>query len=364
MNNQEISRVDVYPLDVPLLAPFGISSSSVEKVRNVAVRITLADGSEGWGETPTLPPVTVEDQPVALAALAQEAELLVGRNAGDWRRIAGELAERRADLAAVRAGIEVALIDAFACSCRVPLFRFFGGYDNSIMTDITIPITTAGEARELAAKYRVLGFETIKVKVGRDIAADLDRVFAIRRGHPSCRLVLDANAAYSVEEVFYVLRELERGGVVPALLEQPVPREDWEGLGCLAREAGVPVAADESCRNAEDALRIVRDRLAQVINIKLAKCGVVEVMQITAIARAGRIGLMIGGMVETRLAMGFSAHFAAGSGGFEWIDLDTPLLLAEDPIAGGYQASGPRYFLRNDIPGHGGSLIDRYRELR
>ena len=134
-----------------------------------------------------------------------------------------------------------------------------------------------------------------------------------------------------------------RPGIEPALLEQPVAREDWEGLGRLAREAGVPVAADESCRTPEDAVRIGRGGLAQVLNIKLAKSGVVQALDIAAIARAFGLGLMIGGMVETRLGMGFSAHLAAGLGGFDWVDLDTPLLLTDDPITGGYRSEGARF---------------------
>ena len=65
---------------------------------------------------------------------------------------------------------------------------------------------------------------------------------------------------------------------------------------------------------------------------------------------------MIGGMVETRLAMGFAAHFAAGHGNFEWIDLDTPLLMASDPVEGGYSVEGPRYNLSGIAAGHGGTL--------
>jgi 3-keto-L-gulonate-6-phosphate decarboxylase len=99
-------------------------------------------------------------------------------------------------------------------------------------------------------------------------------------------------------------------------------------------EAGIPVAADESCRSVHDALRIARDGFAQVINIKLAKYGV----------------------VETRLAIGFSAHFAAVLGSFTWIDLDTPLLLAQDSVQGGYVATGAKYDLDVDTAGHGGSL--------
>ena len=140
------------------------------------------------------------------------------------------------------------------------------------------------------------------------------------------------------------------------MLEQPVAREDWDGLGRVRREGGVPVAADESCRGVEDARRIVAEHLATVLNIKLAKCGVAEALEIASLARETGLGLMIGGMVETRIAMGFGACFAAGLGGFDWIDLDTPLLLADDPVRGGYIADGVMYHLAGIDAGHGGSL--------
>ncbi|HWN68776.1 MAG TPA: enolase C-terminal domain-like protein, partial [Haliangium sp.] len=147
-------------------------------------------------------------------------------------------------------------------------------------------------------------------------------------------------------------------GIEPALFEQPVAREDWEGLGRVTAEGGVPVAADESCRSAGDTLKIARGNLATVVNIKVAKLGLVEALDVAAIARTAGIGLMVGGMVETRIAMGFSAHLAAGLGGFDFIDLDTPLLLAEDPITGGYVAEGPRYHLAGVPSGHGGQPRD------
>jgi L-alanine-DL-glutamate epimerase-like enolase superfamily enzyme len=357
MNNPlDIKRLDIHTLDVPLKAPFTTSSTKLEVIHNLAIQITLADGSIGWGEIPILPPITLEDQSTALVALQSEAGLLTGRNAGEWRRIAAELSERIPHLASVRAGIEMATIDALARSWHAPLFRFFGGYHDSVVTDITIPICSGEEAQPLAEQYRKWGFDTIKAKIGLDASEDVERLRAIRRGHPTCRLVLDANAGYSVEQTLDVLRHLRQAGIEPVLLEQPVAREDWEGLGRLARAGGVPVAADESCRTPVEAMRIAKHHLAQVINIKLAKCGVVQAFEIAAIARASHLGLMIGGMVETRLAMGFSAHFAAGLGGFDWIDLDTPLLLADDPISGGYRTEGARYLLDVGTAGHGGIL--------
>lgn len=352
----EIRHVAVYPLNVPLIAAFNTATSDLVAINNLAIAIELVDGSIGWGEVPILPPVTAEDHATASALLEHEAGFLKGKDAGQWRRIAAELRERLPKYAALRCGLEMALVDALAKSWRIPLFRFFGGYSDAVITDITIPICPAAEAERLARQYQHGGFRIIKTKIGRDIDGDIERILAIRRGYPGCKLLLDANTGYTVEETLKVLRTLRRAAIEPVLLEQPVARDDWAGLGRLAREAGVPVAADESCRTPEDALRIARDHLAQVINIKLAKSSVVEALDIAAIARAAGIGLMIGGMVETRIAMGFSAHFAAGLGGFDWIDLDTPLLLSHDPVQGGYIAEGARYRLDVGSYGHGGEL--------
>jgi L-Ala-D/L-Glu epimerase len=120
-------------------------------------------------------------------------------------------------------------------------------------------------------------------------------------------------------------------------------------------EAGVPIAADESARSAADVLRLAREGAAHVINIKLMKAGVTEALRMIAIAQAAGLGLMIGGMVESILAMTFSAHLAAGIGGFSFVDLDTPLFVAEHPFAGGFAQSGGALTL-GDAPGHGVDL--------
>ena len=191
---------------------------------------------------------------------------------------------------------------------------------------------------------------------GGGFAADRERLLAIRAAHPTCAFVLDANEGYTADEALALVRALSDAGIVPALFEQPVARDDWAGLARVTREAGVPVAADESCRSPADALRIARAGLAHVLNIKLAKSGVVGALEIAAIAHAAELGLMIGGMVETRIAMGFAAHFAAGVGGFDFVDLDTALLLADDPVTGGTIPDGPVYRLDAAMPGHGGAL--------
>lgn len=349
-----IQSVSVYPYDIPLFAPFKIASANLTHVNNIVVGVSLQNGITGYGEGAVLPPVTVETQEVALDIASGQTADLIGAYSSRWRRIGMELTERIPGYPSVRAAIEMAVLDAFTRSLNLPLHCFFGGVCNQVVTDITIPICEPPEAERLAARYRKSGFEIIKTKIGLDLAEDIQRLQAIRRGHPDCRLVLDANEGYSERVALQLLEELAMAGIPVALLEQPVAREDFDAMGRLTRATEVPVAADESCCTPADAVRIVRQGAADVINIKLAKCGVVQALDIAAIARSAGLGLMIGEMVESRLSTGFAACLCAGLGGFDWVDLDTPMLMAEDPVEGGYLSSGPVCSVAQIPAGQGG----------
>src|SRR5262249_25539306 len=134
--------------------------------------------------------------------------------------------------------------------------------------------------------------------------------------------------------------------------------DDLDGLAEVARRTGVRVAADESVTAAADVLKIAQAGGIDVVNIKLMKAGVVEALDIAATARTAGLALMIGGMVESMLAMSMSACFAAGLGGFAFVDLDTPLFLAENPFRGGYAQRGAKLELVSIVAGHGVSPIE------
>ncbi|XP_052133762.1 L-Ala-D/L-amino acid epimerase [Oryza glaberrima] len=357
----DVVAAEARPLNVPLAAPFTIASSRLDAVSNVAVRVELRSGAVGWGEAPVLPSVTAEDQPGALAAATRACGALAGAPAAPLGAVLQDVASALPghDFASARAGVEMALIDAIANSIRIPLWRLFGGASDSVTTDITIPIVTPNEAAQLAAKYRGQGFQTLKLKVGKNLNSDIEVLKAIRLVHPDCSFILDANEGYTANQAIEALDRLNEMGVTPVLFEQPVHRDDWEGLrdvSIVAKEKyRVAVAADESCRSLLDAQKIIDGNLAHVINIKLAKLGILGALEVIDAARKARIALMIGGMVETRIAMGFAGHLAAGLGCFSFVDLDTPLLLSEDPVFGGYEVSGPVYKFTN-ARGHGGFL--------
>ncbi|PMP79541.1 MAG: dipeptide epimerase, partial [Roseiflexus castenholzii] len=201
------------------------------------------------------------------------------------------------------------------------------------------------------------GVTTIKIKIGagdpetttiRTMEHDLARIVAIRDVAPDARLILDGNCGYTADDALRLLDMLSVHGIVPVLFEQPVAKDDEAGLRRLTAARRVPIAADVA--------RLAQSGAVDVINIKLMKCGIVEALDIAAIARVAGLRLMIGGMVESFLAMTVSACFAAGQGGFAFVDLDTPLFLAENPFVGGMTYRGGVIDLGAIHAGHGVTL--------
>lgn len=342
-------------LDIPMRKAFGIAGGVQELARNVLVEITLGSGARGWGEASPLPPFNGETQEDALAAIARATPFMVGADVRAWRALAEQIQEVAAPSASAACALETAAVDALARARRTSLRLFFGGAEEELVTDITITTGTvedaAREAEELAA------FTTLKIKVGgigeHDVDIDVARVLAVHAARPAARILLDANGGLSVRDSLHLARELAKRGVVPALFEQPVAAGEWEALAEVRLQCGVPIAIDESVTRPEDVVAAHRAGAADAVNVKLMKSGIAKAMDIVAAARACGMIPMIGGMVEARLAMGTSACLAAGLGGFAFIDLDTPLFLAEDPFTGGYAQEGERLDLRPIDVGHG-----------
>jgi len=352
------------PLDIPLLEPFGISGGAQAAANNVLVGLELDDGSRGWGEAAPLPPYNGETQGQALAALKGARSWLEGWSGSDWRLLAREFRSRGGGACgSAQCAFETALVDALARRAGVPLWRFLAHGDaaeraarpDALETDMTV---TTGSVAQAAASTRAIrdrGIRLIKVKIGgkEGAAHDLSRLKAIHEAAPDAPLIIDGNAGVSRDEARELVQGLRKLGITPAVLEQWLAKGDHAGARELAELSGWPVAADESVTTAAEARAVVAERAAQVINIKLMKAGLAEALDIVAVAREAGLGLMIGGNVESILAMTTSACFAIGQGGFRYADLDTPLFLASNPFAGGYRLDGGRISVAHISSGHG-----------
>jgi len=332
----------VRPLDVGLEDEFVISRGRVDRVENAWVSVTLDDGSTGFGEIAPFEALTGETRERSVAVASSLCEALVGRGA-DSARLADEMAEREPDQPAARTGVECAIVDAVARSRGIALHDMWGGAEvRTVETDITLPILEEDRVDALARRWFDRGFRVFKLKVGADADADAARVRRLATMFPDVGFVLDANQAFSTDEAVKFIEALGDVRRRVRLYEQPVDGTDLDGLCHVRAHAGVPVAADEAVFNLVDAHRVIEAGAADVINLKIMKAGLHEALRIAALAREHGTGLMVGGMVETRLAMGFSLALALGGGGVTHFDLDTPLLMSSDPIIGGYTYDGPR----------------------
>ncbi|MBX3189755.1 MAG: dipeptide epimerase [Labilithrix sp.] len=348
-----ITALRARALDVPMKKAFGIAGGAQEIARNVLVEIELASGERGWGEAAPLPAFNGETQAGALATALALVEEMVGRDAGHWRDLAARAFS--AGSACGACAVETAIVDAFARSRGTSLRALFGGAETELVTDITITTGSVDDASREARAFAA--FDTLKIKVGgaadHDVDLDVQRVLAVSEARPDARLLLDANGGLSIHAALHLTSALRARGVPLALFEQPVAPGSWDALAEIRAKCGIPVAIDESVTHPDDIHAAHAARAADAANIKIMKSGVARALEIAAAARACGMLPMIGGMVETRLAMGTSASIAAGLGGFAFIDLDTPLFLAEDPFDGGYVQRDARLDLRPITLGHG-----------
>ena len=345
-------------LDLALNEPFGISTGAQTSLRNLLVRVTLASGATGIGEAAPFEAVNGETREGARAAIERVAGSLIGRDARSWRALGPWLGELVADAASARCAIETAMLDAMARHYGVPLWVLFGGASTVLETDMTITTGTPEAARVAAARIAGEGYRIIKLKVGgRALDDDSERIRAVVESAPQCGLLLDANAAMeSVDDALWLLDQALLVGGRVVLFEQPMGTRDLAAMAEITARAGVPIAADESAASLDDVLAIAHAKAAHVVNLKVMKSGVAQAFEMALAARAHGLGLMIGGMVESDVAMSLSAHLAAGLGGFGFVDLDTPLWLVDSPTRPGYTRRGPTLDVSSARAGHGADL--------
>ena len=334
LKSLKISKMFVEPLSIEM-DPFPIALGVMTHLDNAFVTIVLENGIEGYGEAAPIMTISGENQQTIMGTLNSCREFIVGQDINNYRSIAYTLKSAFWAQSAARCAIEMALLDAYTKSLKIPFYRFLGGTDNRIETDFTIAIVPAEQAKQEAIQLAAEGFRVIKTKVGVNLKEDVERVLAIRDGAPDCGILIDANQGYSPKTALRFINEVVNHGIYPVMFEQPVHKNDLAGMKHVRDNTEILVGADESVFTRADAINIVRTGCADAINIKLMKSCIIESLDIAAVARSANLKLMIGCMVETNLALGCAVHFAAGVGGFEFIDLDPSFEASECPVSGG-----------------------------
>lgn len=343
-----IRDVRAIRLELDLNRPFETALGKQTAAKNVLVTVETESGVTGYGEAAPNPAVTGETQGAVVETVDAVAELLLEEPPAEYRRLITAIRDSVPGAWTAVAAIETALLDCYCRVREIPLAELFGGQPRSIRTDLTIPLISPDVAREQARDASDRGFESLKVKAGGEIQADLERLRAVRAVAPTLPIVVDANQGWTRSDTRQFVTQTSSEELGVDLLEQPIPKTDIRGLATIRSQTSIPVAGDEVICTAADALEVVRQDAVDVINIKLAKSGFLEALDIAAIATAADVDLMIGCMLESSVGANASAHLAAGLGAFTHVDLDSTALLADDVVE---SDSGPIH--RIEGPGHG-----------
>jgi len=351
--NLEIVDIKVKPLNLKLKSPFITAAGPLNEVKNVYVEVHTNSSLIGIGEAAFEPRVTGETQESIISVINEYIKpAILGEDPRDIEKVEEKISKAIHGNESAKAGVDIALFDILGKCYNVPLYKLLGGYKNSLETDFTIsldePEKMAYDAKEAVKE----GFKILKIKVGVDSTKDYQRVKMIRENvGDDIKIRLDANQGWYVKEAVFLMKMLEEYNI--ELLEQPVKSWDIEGLEYLKNVLLLPVVADESVFTVYDALNIIKLNAADMINIKLMKCGgIYNAIIINKIAEVAGIECMIGCMIESKISITAAAHFAAAFKNVTKADLDSPLFFESDPVADGITYDSGKVILPNS-PGLG-----------
>lgn len=334
----KITEVRIGRISVPLRVPFKTALRRVDSVEDVIVEIHTDTGAVGYGEAPPTGVITGDTTGAIIGALKDHIiKTIIGRDVDDFEALTDSVQKCIIHNSSAKAAVDMALWDLYGQLYNIPVYKLLGGSKDKIVTDITISVNSPEEMARDAITAINRGYDTLKVKVGVNPKLDVERLSAIRNAIGSrAKLRIDANQAWKPQEAVRILNQMQEQGLDIELVEQPVIAHDIEGLKYVTERSYVPVLADESVFSPLDAMKIIQSGAADLINIKLMKCGgITPALKIADAASIMGVECMLGCMLEAKVSVNAAVHVACARSIITKIDLDGPVLCSEDPIIGG-----------------------------
>lgn len=327
-----IDRIEFASVSIPRKESFTIARGSTTVADNLFVRLVCGDVVGTGSGAPS--DVTKEDLATAVRAAGTLADGLRGFEFQSPRDVVDRVDALLPGNPCVKAAVDIAVHDCLAREAAQPLYAYLGGSRDRMATDMTIGIMPTEEAVARARRWTGQGFRALKVKVGTALAADMERVRAVRDAvGPNVELRVDGNEGYTLEQARAFLQDVRELSV--AFFEQPIAAADYEGMRVLAESSPIPIMADEMVLTVEDAKRLRWANAANAVNLKLMKhAGIARATEVDTVCESAGYPTMVGCMGEPQLSIAAALHFALARKNVRWIDLDSHFNLAEDPSSG------------------------------
>lgn len=361
----KIESVELKRVSIPLKKPFKTALRRVDTAENIIVVMTADDGTRGYGEAPPTAAITGDTNETIISTIKEFiAPAITGLDIENLDEVMYRLQHSVDGNTSPKAACDMAVYDLWSKHYGQPLYKLLGGYRKDLETDLTISINEPEEMRRDALAAIGQGFHALKLKVGIDSDLDIERVRTIREAAgPDIKLRLDANQGWTPEEAIRTIRRFEDLGLDIEFVEQPVKARDFAGLKKVHDNVSTRIMADESMFSPADAIELLHMEAVDLINIKLMKCaGIHNALKIAGIAETYGVECMLGCMIESKVSLTAAAHLAAAKKNITRVDLDAAILLAEDPVQGGFKKEIPHFFV-TDAPGLGITGIEGLMEL-
>lgn len=361
----KIESVELKRVSIPLKKPFKTALRRVDTAENIIVVMTADDGTRSYGEAPPTAAITGDTNETIISAIKEFiAPAITGLDIENLDEVMYRLQHSVEGNTSPKAACDMAVYDLWSKHYGQPLYKLLGGYRKDLETDLTISINEPEEMRRDALAAIGQGFHALKLKVGIDSDLDIERVRTIREAAgPDIKLRLDANQGWTPEEAIRTIRRFEDLGLDIEFVEQPVKARDFAGLKKVHDNVSTRIMADESMFSPADAIELLHMEAVDLINIKLMKCaGIHNALKIAGIAETYGVECMLGCMIESKVSLTAAAHLAAAKKNITRVDLDAAILLAEDPVQGGFKKEIPHFFV-TDAPGLGITGIEGLMEL-
>jgi L-Ala-D/L-Glu epimerase len=348
-----ITQTDIYKFSIPM-HPFTIATGTMDAAQNIFIRVHTDAGMYGVGECSAFPMIVGETQATCFEMAKDFAATWKGKDAAHIETRMDELHAATAFNSTIKSAFDMALYDLAAKVAGLPLYKFLGGSKTKkLETDITVGIGTPQIMAAQAAAFKQQGFRIIKVKLGKDPIEDVERIKQIRAAVGGELLLrTDANQGWSYDGAVYALQNLDQYNI--EFCEQPMRYWNDHRLPELKSLSPVKIMADESVFDHHDAERLIAANACDYVNIKFSKSGgILEAIKINAVCEENKIHCMMGGMLESRIALSAFAHFALAHDNIIFNDMDTCMLgHTLDPVTGGVLYNG--YYVEvPDAPGIG-----------
>lgn len=358
--DMNITHTDIYKFSIPM-HPFTIATGTMHFAQNIFIRVHTDEGIYGVGECSAFPMIAGETQATCFEMAKDFARIWKDKSATDLEARVDELHLATAFNATIKSAFDMALYDLAAKKADTPLYKFLNGSrSKKLETDITVGISDPETMAKQAAEFTRQGFRIIKVKLGKNANEDVERIRQIRAAvGPDTGLRIDANQGWDFDSAAYALQQMKDFGI--QFCEQPMRAWNDPLLPELRKLSPIPIMADESVFHHHDAARLIKADACDYVNIKFAKSGgILEAIKINRVCEENSIPCMMGGMLESRIALTAFAHFALAHNNVIFYDMDTCMLGHKlDPVTGGVKYNG--YYVEvPDSPGVGADADETF----